>query len=67
MGGMNAVALGGDETQVVSVGQERCVTSWDLRSPEPLHIHAIAAEDTDESAGSEAKSIAVSAARSSLT
>lgn len=36
MGGVNAVALSQDETTVLTVGQEKRVTYWDLREHHPV-------------------------------
>lgn len=36
MGGINAVALSRDETTVLTVGQEKRITFWDLREHHPV-------------------------------
>lgn len=36
MGGVNAVALSQDETTVITMGQEKRVTYWDLREHHPV-------------------------------
>lgn len=36
MGGVNAVALSGDETTVLTMGQEKRITYWDLREHHPI-------------------------------
>lgn len=36
MGGVNAVALSGDETTVLTMGQEKRITYWDLREHHPV-------------------------------
>lgn len=36
MGGINCVALSQDETTVLTVGQEKRVTYWDLREHHPV-------------------------------
>ena len=37
-GGINDAVLCGDQVQVVTVGQERKLSFWDLREPQPLQI-----------------------------
>ena len=36
MGGINSIALSGDQTLVLTVGQEKKLTFWDLREPNPI-------------------------------
>lgn len=36
MGGVNAVALSQDETTVLTMGQEKRITYWDLREHHPI-------------------------------
>ena len=51
MGGINDIVLSHDHSMVLSVGQERRVTIWDLRMPQALRYVEF---------GSEAHSVAVS-------
>lgn len=40
MGGINGLGLGvaGDENKVISVGQEKKITEWDLRILDPVRV-----------------------------
>jgi WD40 repeat protein len=38
MGGINDIALANDQVTVLSVGSEKKVTYWDLRSAEPVRV-----------------------------
>mmetsp|Transcript_19000 Transcript_19000/g.62460 ORF Transcript_19000/g.62460 Transcript_19000/m.62460 type:complete len:90 (-) Transcript_19000:1655-1924(-) len=44
MGGINSFALLPDQLQVVSVGQERKLSFWDLREPDPIQSIALEGE-----------------------
>ena len=55
MGGINGVALSKDQTIVLTVGQERRVTSWDLREQNPIGVR-----DLSPDLGDEAMTIALS-------
>lgn len=47
MGGINDVALSADQSLVFSVGQDRRVSFWDLRQPEPVQQIKHAHDDSD--------------------
>lgn len=49
MGGVNAVALSGDQTTVLTVGQEKRVTYWDLRERHPVFAKVMKRESDSES------------------
>ena len=46
MGGFNAVALSSDETTVLTVGQEKHVTFWDLRENQPVATKVRSAKES---------------------
>jgi len=48
MGGINSVALSKDQTVVLTVGQERRVTSWDLRDQNPVGVRDLSPDLGDE-------------------
>jgi cilia- and flagella-associated protein 52 len=41
MGGINTIALSKDETQIISMGQERKISFWNRNSPAPIHESAL--------------------------
>eukprot|EP01041_Mallomonas_annulata_P006524 gene6524-13197_t len=44
MGGINCIALAADQRTIVSVGQERRLTFWDVATPGPVQVQAIDGE-----------------------
>jgi hypothetical protein len=44
MGGINAVCLSLDQTQMITVGQEKRITFWDFNNPSPVHDAALNGE-----------------------
>jgi WD40 repeat protein len=51
MGGLNCVELAPDETLVITAGQERRVTMWDLREHEPVSYRELSSDGSDEGRG----------------
>lgn len=47
MGGINDVALSADQSLVFSVGQDRRISFWDLRQPEPIQQIRRPHDDSD--------------------
>lgn len=49
MGGVHRVQLSGDETLVMTVGQEKRLTCWDLREHHPITYRDLSSKGNDES------------------
>lgn len=47
MGAVNSIVLSKDETHILSVGQEKRLTYWDINAANPVHAINLAGE-TDE-------------------
>ena len=44
MGGINSVALSLDQTQIISMGQEKKLSFWELRNPSPIYSEFVDGE-----------------------
>jgi len=51
MGGVNGIDLSDDETTLITVGQEKRVTLWDLREHHPLMHRDLSPKGDDEAKG----------------
>ena len=48
MGGINCITLSNDETQVLTVGQEKRISFWDLREHNPIRVTNLTEDMSDE-------------------
>merc|ERR1712159_922674 len=48
MGGINDVALFKNQTCIITVGQEKRITCWDLRERNPIAVQDLSNDMTDE-------------------
>lgn len=60
MGGVNRVDLTPDETLVLTAGQERRLTFWDLREHDPVSYRDLSPPGHDGHGEDEGKALAVS-------
>lgn len=47
MGAVNALMLSKDQTHVVSVGQEKRMTYWDINAANPVHAISLDGENDE--------------------